>query len=53
MTREEATDAIEGAGLEVGHILGDRDGRVVFTAPAPGSQVELGSKVNLIMRRGD
>jgi serine/threonine-protein kinase len=53
MTREEATDAIEGAGLEVGRILGDRDGRVVFTAPAPGSQVELGSKVNLIMRRGD
>jgi serine/threonine-protein kinase len=53
MTLDEATDAIEGAGLSVGRVQGPDDGRVFATWPFENSEVEAGSSVNLIMRPGD
>ena len=45
---------VERAGLTVGNVLGPNRGRVLFTAPGAGSEVDLGTAVTLITRpRGD
>jgi serine/threonine-protein kinase len=53
MRLEEATAAIEGAGLVVGDIVGNERGRVFLTMPFAGSQVEPGTRVRLILGRRD
>jgi serine/threonine-protein kinase len=53
MTLEEATAAIEGAGLVVGGTSGNERGRVAFVLPLEGSRVEPGSEVTLVFRRRD
>ncbi|HZM32122.1 MAG TPA: PASTA domain-containing protein [Acidimicrobiales bacterium] len=54
MTIEEARAEVERAGLTVGNVLGPNRGRVLFTAPGAGSEVDLGTAVTLITRpRGD
>jgi eukaryotic-like serine/threonine-protein kinase len=50
MSLEQATAAIEAAGLVVGDTFGNRDGRVMFATPFEGSQVEPGTEVTLIFR---
>jgi serine/threonine-protein kinase len=52
-TIEEARAEIERAGLAVGNVLGPGRGRVLFTAPGAGTEVDLGTSVTLITRRGD
>jgi serine/threonine-protein kinase len=52
MTLDEATDAIEGAGLAVGRVQGPEGGRVFATWPFESSEVESGSSVDIIMRPG-
>jgi eukaryotic-like serine/threonine-protein kinase len=49
---EEARQAIEGAGLQVGAVIGPEDGVVIITNPGGGSEVDLGSTVDLILRPG-
>jgi serine/threonine-protein kinase len=51
MSLEDATAAIEGAGLVVGDTFGNADGRVAFVTPFEGSQVAPGTQVTLIFRR--
>jgi serine/threonine-protein kinase len=53
MTLEEATAAIEGAGLVVGHIDGNERGRVFLSSPFAGAEVEPGTRVRLIFTRRD
>jgi eukaryotic-like serine/threonine-protein kinase len=53
MTIEEARAEIEGAGLTVDNVLGPQRGRVLFTAPGAGSEVDLGTGVTLITRQRD
>ena len=43
--------ALEEAGLHVGRMFGSRDGVVIFANPGPGSEVEPGTRVDLILRR--
>jgi eukaryotic-like serine/threonine-protein kinase len=52
-TLEEATAAIEGAGLVVGDTFGNERGRVAFVTPFEGSAVDPGTRVTLIFRRRD
>jgi serine/threonine-protein kinase len=52
-TIEEARGEIEGAGLTVNNVLGPQRGRVLFTAPGAGSEVDLGTGVTLITRGRD
>ena len=52
MTLDEATDALEDAGLSVGRVQGPEGGRVFATWPFESSEVESGSSVDLIMRPG-
>jgi eukaryotic-like serine/threonine-protein kinase len=54
MTEEEARQAIEAAGLEVGDVTQEESedaepGEVLETAPASGEQVPVGSAVNLVV----
>jgi eukaryotic-like serine/threonine-protein kinase len=44
---DDAREAIEGAGLEVGDIRGPEDGTVFTTTPLPGSEVDPGQRVDL------
>jgi serine/threonine-protein kinase len=44
---DDAREAIEGAGLEVGDIRGPEDGTVFTTTPLPGSEVDPGQSVDL------
>lgn len=53
MTVDDATEAIEDAGLSVGQVQGTEDGRVFATWPFEGQEVEAGSSVDLIMRLGN
>jgi eukaryotic-like serine/threonine-protein kinase len=51
MDRDEAREALEDAGLELGRTLGrDNGGKVVFQSPGPGSQAEPGTRVSVILR---
>jgi beta-lactam-binding protein with PASTA domain len=52
MRLDEATEAIEDAGLTVGDVHGPRDGRVLAAWPLEGSEVEGGTPVDLVMRPG-
>lgn len=56
LTREEATAALEEAGLEVGDVSTREDGsprgQVVATTPAAGTSVPLPSAVNLVISSG-
>jgi serine/threonine-protein kinase len=49
---DEATEAIEDAGLTVGTVVGPEDGRVWTTWPFAGDEVESGSTVDLVLRPG-
>ncbi len=52
MRLDEATDALEDAGLTVGDVHGPQDGRVLTAWPLEGSDVEGGTPVDLVMRPG-
>jgi len=47
---EEATERLEDAGLELGNVFGPRGGKVLATWPLEGSEVAVGSTVDLVMR---
>ncbi|HLT16170.1 MAG TPA: PASTA domain-containing protein [Acidimicrobiales bacterium] len=47
---DEATERLEDAGLEVGNVFGPRDGKVLASWPLEGSEVAVGSSVDLVMR---
>src|SRR5690606_16549653 len=50
---DDAKDAIEDAGLDVGSVVGSRDdGVVIATVPLPGSEVGRHTKVDLVMSPG-
>jgi serine/threonine-protein kinase len=49
---DEATEAIEEAGLTVGSVVGPEGGRVLTTWPFEGTEVETGSTVDLVLRPG-
>jgi beta-lactam-binding protein with PASTA domain/tRNA A-37 threonylcarbamoyl transferase component Bud32 len=49
---DQATEAIEDAGLTVGTVVGPEDGRVWTTWPFAGDEVESGSTVDLVLRPG-
>jgi serine/threonine-protein kinase len=49
---DDATEAIEDAGLTVGSIIGPEDGRVMTSWPFEGTEVESGSTVDLVLRPG-
>ena len=50
---EDATEALEDAGLQVGDVTGPREGRVLATWPFENMEVSEGSTVDLVMRPGD
>jgi serine/threonine-protein kinase len=52
MNLDEATEAIDDAGLSVGQVHGPEDGSVLATWPLEGSEVEAGSTVDLVLRPG-
>jgi serine/threonine-protein kinase len=52
MSLDDARSTLEGAGLSVGRVIGDDDGTVLFTAPGAGSEVDVGTDVDLIMAGG-
>jgi eukaryotic-like serine/threonine-protein kinase len=51
LSLEEAIDAIEGAGLEVGDVSGPARGRPFVTDPVAGQQVRRSTTVDIFMRR--
>jgi serine/threonine-protein kinase len=50
---EEARSELEGMGLSVGNVLGPQRGRVLFTAPGAGAEVDVGTAITLITRGRD
>lgn len=52
MSLDDATEAIEDAGLSVGQVVGPNGGSVLATWPFEGQEVEIGSSVDLVMRPG-
>ena len=52
MSLDDARSTLEGAGLSVGRVIGDDNGTVLFTAPGAGSEVDVGTDVDLIMAGG-
>ncbi len=52
MSLDEATEAIEEAGLSVGAVRGPQDGSVLAAWPLEGTEVEAGSDVDLVLRPG-
>jgi eukaryotic-like serine/threonine-protein kinase len=51
LSLDEAIEAIEGAGLEVGDVSGPARGRPFVTDPVAGQQVRRGTTVDIFMRR--
>ena len=49
---DDATEAIEDAGLTVGSVIGPEGGRVMTSWPFEGTEVESGSTVDLVLRPG-
>ena len=50
---EEARSELEDMGLSVGNVLGHQRGRVLFTAPGAGAEVDVGTAITLITRGRD
>src|SRR5262245_19826621 len=58
MSLDEARAALQAAGLDVGRVCGPDDGRIQFIVPGPGSRVDVGTEVLVVMEgarrcRGD